>query len=380
MFLLGMCALLNLYSTQPVLAQIARWASLSQADAALTISATTLGVAVMAPVAGAVSDRLGRKRIMLCAIAVMVVATVLGAVSWSFGVLLAFRFLQGLATPYVFAVAVAYIGDEYAPAAAARLNGLYVAGTAFGGFAGRFFPGLAADAFGDWRTSFWPLVVILAIAFFATAAWLPAERHFVASASVAAGLRGAGTHLTDWRMLCTYVVGAGLLFQQVASFTFAALHLQRPPLGLSSLQVGLVFVVFLVPTLVTPQVGRAIVRLGRVRTYWMSALLGIGGLALTLAPSVWAVVVGLACSCVSVFAGQACATGFTAAHAARSRSVAVGLYLTAYYLGGTIGGVAPAPVYARADWGGVVLLTVAVSVASVVAGTAAWSSRRAPAR
>jgi MFS transporter, YNFM family, putative membrane transport protein len=376
-FLLGMCALLNLYSTQPVLAQIARWASVSQADAAWTVSATTLGVAVMAPVAGAVSDRLGRKRIVLLAIAVMLVATALCMVSTTFGELLAFRFLQGLATPYVFAVVLAYIGDEFVPAVATRLNSLYVAGTAFGGFAGRFFPGLAVNVSHDWRDSFWPLLVILSITFLAASAWLPMERAFVASPSLTASFTGIGVIIKDWRLLCTCVVGACLLFQQVASFTFASLHLQQPPLNLTTLQVSLVFVVFLAPTVVTPWVGRSIDRIGRVPTFLAAAVLGAGGLALALVPSTWSIIIGLACSCVSVFAGQACATGFTAHRASRFRSAAVGLYLTAYYLGGTVGAVAPASAYANNGWPAVVLVIMLVIAAGVIAATLAWRSTRA---
>ena len=376
MFLLGMCALISVYSTQPVLAQIARWAAVPEAEAAWTVSAATLGVAVMAPVAGAVSDRLGRKRVMLVAIAAMVVATALCWIAPSFPTLLAFRFLQGLATPFVFAVAVAYIGDEFALVAASRLNALYVSGTAFGGFAGRLLPGLAADAAHDWRASFLPLLVLLAVAFITTLLWLPGERRFVPSASLGAGLRGIRAHLHDRRILATCLVGAALLFQQVASLTFVSLHLQRPPFDLSTLQVGLVFVVLLAPTVVTPQVGRAVGRFGRVATFLVAAVLGAAGLVLTLAPSVPLVVIGLACSCVAVFTGQACATSFLAGHATHDRSAAVGLYLTGYYLGGTIGGFAPAPLYASAGWPAVVVLVVVVVAAGAVVGTIAWRRPR----
>lgn len=371
-FLLGMCALVGLYSTQPVLASIARWAAVPEAQAAWTVGATTLGVAAMAPIAGAVSDRVGRKRVILGAITVLLVATALCATAGSFGALLAFRFLQGLATPFVFAVAVAFIGDEFSGATAGRLNAVYVAGTAFGGFAGRLLPGLAADASHDWRASFLPLDVLLAAALTATLLWLPRETRFVPSPSFGAGLRGVGAHLRDPRLLATCAVGAALLFQQVASFTFVSLHLQRPPLQLTPVQVGLVFVVFLVPTLVTPQVGRAVARFGRARTFAAAATLGAAGMLLTLVPSVPAVVAGLACSCVAVFAGQACATGFLGTHARTHRSAAVGLYLTAYYLGGTVGGVVPAPLYAAAGWRAVVLLIVPVIATAAVVGAIAW--------
>ena len=375
-FLLGMCALISVYSTQPVLAAIAGWAAVPEGQAAWTISATTLGVAVLAPAAGAVSDRVGRKRVLLAAIAALMVATSLCALAGSFGALLACRFLQGLATPFVFAVAVAYLGDEFRPVDATRLNAVYVAGTAFGGFAGRLLPGLEFDATHDWHAAFLSLLVPLGAAFVATLAWLPRESRFVPAASLRAGLSGIGRHVRDPRVLATCFVGAALLFQQVASFTFGSIHLQRPPLDLTTLQVGLVFVVFLAPTLVTPRVGHAVSRIGRVPAFVAAMALGGGGLLLTLVPAVPAVVLGLACSCVAVFAAQSCATGFLGAHATANRSAAVGLYLTAYYLGGTIGGIAPAPLDDGVGWSAVVLLIAVVITSGAAVGAGAW--RRSP--
>ena len=78
-FLLGLSALLTTYSTQPLLPDLAADLGVSATGATWTVSATALGVAVAAPFAGAVSDRLGRKRVMLAAIAVLVGMTLAGA-------------------------------------------------------------------------------------------------------------------------------------------------------------------------------------------------------------------------------------------------------------------------------------------------------------
>lgn len=374
-FLLGMCALISLYSTQPVLTQIGRWAHVPAADAGWTVSATTLGVACTAPIAGALSDRIGRRRVILVAVLALAAMSALCAIAPTFVALLSCRFVQGLCTPFVFAVAVAYIGDEFRPADAVRLNGVYVAGTAFGGFAGRLLPGLAADLAEDWRASFLPLLALLVGAAAATLAWLPEERRFIPSQSIAAGLRSVASHLRAPEVLVTCVVGAGLLFQQVSSFTLASLHLQEPPLGLGPVQVGLVFAVFLVPVATTQLAARVSARAGRVRVFIASGVTGVLGLALMLIPAVPAVVVGLACSCIAVFAGQAAATGYLTERIGRHRSAAIGLYLTAYYLGGSLGGVALAPLFGDAGWVAVVLVMIAVAAGTTSAGALAWRRR-----
>ncbi len=159
-FLLGLSALLTIYATQPLLPALAADLGVSATAAAWTVSATALGVAVAAPFAGAVSDRLGRRRVMLTAIAVLAGATAACALAPGFAVLLAARAAQGLAVPFVFAVAVAYVAEEVPASRSAAVNGLYVSGTAFGGFLGRFLSGAVADAFG-WRGSFAALALVL---------------------------------------------------------------------------------------------------------------------------------------------------------------------------------------------------------------------------
>src|SRR5256885_9114989 len=67
--------------------------------------------------------------------------------------LIFWRFMLGLALPPIFTVVVAYIGEEWPPAQAMGVMGVYMAATSVGGFAGRFASGLLADLVG-WRAGF----------------------------------------------------------------------------------------------------------------------------------------------------------------------------------------------------------------------------------
>jgi MFS transporter, YNFM family, putative membrane transport protein len=62
--------------------------------------------------------------------------------------LIVWRFVQGLLLPPIFAVTVAYIGDEWPPAQVAGIAGIYIAGSSLGGFSGRFIPGVLGDLAG----------------------------------------------------------------------------------------------------------------------------------------------------------------------------------------------------------------------------------------
>jgi predicted MFS family arabinose efflux permease len=373
-FLLGLSALLTTYATQPLLPALAADLGVSATGATWTVSATALGVAVAAPFAGAVSDRLGRKRVMLAAIAVLVGTTLAGAAAPGLPALLAARAAQGLAIPFVFAVAVAYVAEEVAGPRAAAVNGLYVSGTAFGGFLGRFLAGAVADQFG-WRASFVALALVLLLVLGAVAAWLPRERRFSPSAGLLGSVRGIGGSLRNGALLATCALGAAVLFVQVGAFTYAGLHLAAPPFELGTAQVGAVFAVFLVAVVVTPLTGRLVSRVGRRVVLVLATAAVVGGLALTLVPATAAVVAGLALSCTGVFAAQTCATAQAAASGGAARSSAVGLYLTCYYAGGGVGAVAPAPLFSTAGWAACVGLLCAVAVLGAGAALLTWPAR-----
>src|SRR5690606_6906707 len=120
------------------------------ADASFIITACTLAVAATAPFTGALSDVLGRKRVIVAAMALMLVPATMTALAPTLGQLIFWRFIHGLLLPPIFAVTIAYIGDEWPPGEANGVFGLYVSASAVGGFLGRFIPGLLAQPAG-WR-------------------------------------------------------------------------------------------------------------------------------------------------------------------------------------------------------------------------------------
>jgi MFS transporter, YNFM family, putative membrane transport protein len=96
---------------------------------------------------------------------------------------------------------------------------------------------------------------------------------------------------------------------------------------------------------------------------WAAALL------LTLLPSLFAIVAGLALAAAFGFVCQACSTSYVALTARQARSSAVGLYVTFYYLGGSVGGIVAGFAWVLGGWPGcvAVALTVLALVASLVA-------------
>ena len=155
-------AFLNLYAPQAVLPLIAQEFGVGAAAASLIITASTLAVAATAPFTGAVADVLGRKRVIVAAMALLLIPGVMLPLSTSLNEVIFWRFVQGLLLPPIFAVTIAYIGDEWPPQRATGVIASYTSASSVGGFLGRFIPGMLI-AYVGWRGGFFALAVLLAI-------------------------------------------------------------------------------------------------------------------------------------------------------------------------------------------------------------------------
>ncbi|MEV7692215.1 multidrug effflux MFS transporter [Microbacterium sp. NPDC089189] len=127
--------------------------------AQLTVTACLIGLASGQLIAGALSDRFGRRGILLIGIAAYVVTSVLCAISPSVEVLILARLMQGIAGGVGIVIATAAGRDVYSGAPLIRFYGRL---TVVGGFAAVVGPllGGALTAVTDWRGLFLFLAVI----------------------------------------------------------------------------------------------------------------------------------------------------------------------------------------------------------------------------
>jgi predicted MFS family arabinose efflux permease len=359
-----------LYSTQPLLPMLQRLFGAGKSAVALTVSACTLGVAFSAPIVGALAQRLSRKRVVVASIALLSMPTLLAATSPGLHALVFWRLLQGLVLPGIFATTIAYITEEWAPEHVPAAMSLYICGTVFGGFMGRVIAGATAERFG-WRAAFVALGAITAAGALVVARWLPKERQAPVAHPQVAGATGKWRALAGKKMLAAYAVGFNVLFSLVAVFTYITFHLSEPPFSLGTTALSWLFAVYLVGLVVTPLAGASLGKIGLRRGIVMATALSMAGVLLTLLPSLGGVLVGLTLCSSGVFVCQAAATSYLRVAAPQHvRTLAAGLYLSAYYLGGTAGGEVPSWVWLHGGWTGCVLLVAGLQC--VTMGMAWW--------
>ena len=360
--------------------ELAREFGVGAAQISALITAGTLAIALTAPFTGAAADVLGRKRLITAAMFAVTVPMVMATISTDVETIIVWRFIQGLLLPPIFTVVLAYIGDEWPPAEVAGVAGLYVSGSSLGGFCGRFIPGVLADLVG-WRFAFLALAGLGLAGAVLVAVKLPPERHFVRSEGfLASGLQML-RHLRNPQLVATYAVGFGVLFIFIAIFTYVSFHLAAPPYNFSPTLLGALFFTYLIGALCAPLTGRAVMRFGR-RAFIIGVIaVWTAGLGLLLASPVAVIVLGLALCAGCGMLCQATSTGYVAASAHEGRSSAIGLYVSCFYIGGSVGGYLAGVLWSQAGWPAVVALSAIVLTMMGMIVTFVWSARPArPAR
>ena len=368
--LAGMCTFLNVYDTQPLLPYLQRLYNTSAIAVSLTVSSTILAVALAAPFVGLLAESVGRKKVIVPSLFALTFPTLLAATSQNLRQLIFWRFMQGLFVPGVIVVIIAYIGEEFAGGNVGKVMSSYISGTVLGGFLGRYVSGVIAHHH-DWRRAFVTIALINLAGAFLVRALLPKATHFVRAPNIRHSFFETLRHLRNPRMLAVFGVGFSALFAIVGAFTYVNFYLARPPFRLNSEQLGAIFFVYILGFFITPLAGRVLDRYGTRATAVLACCFSIVGLSLTMVLNLAVIIVGLALFSTGVFIFQAIGTVQTGVVAGRSRSSAAGLYVTFYYVGGTLGATVTGWMWIADGWRASVLLLIGVSALAL---TMAWLS------
>jgi predicted MFS family arabinose efflux permease len=374
-FLCGFLAFLDLYCTQPLLPFLSNAFHASEARVGLTISASTLGVAFSALMLAIFAERVNRKKMIVWSMVALACIALLTATATNLAWLAAWRLLQGLVTPGIFTITIAYLTEEWPPLLVPRIMSVYVAGTVFGGFVGRVSGGLLAEHYG-WRVVFVVLGLLGLVGAFVTSRLLHPARLRVVPARPRSRLTPVFENLRNPRLLATFAIGFCMLFALVAIFSYITFHLAAAPFDLSTSALSWLFSVYLFGLVATLVVGSMLARVGLRHGMLGAVGLCLAGAGLTLVPSLIVAAIGLSLASSGVFIAQTCANSFLRdAAPAGSRVSAAGMYICSYYIGGTVGGFLPGLFWKQAGWAGCVGVTCCLLVTAGFTAYYGWRPR-----
>jgi YNFM family putative membrane transporter len=217
------------------------------------------------------------------------------------------------------------------------------------------------------------VVAVLTLVAAATVAMtLTREQHFVPSGGLAASVRHMIRHLRDRRLLATFAIGFGVLFNFIATFTYVGFHLAAAPYLFPPTLLGALFFTYLISSPIVPWAGRGIALFGRRRLVLGIIAIWIVGALLMLAAPVSVILIGLTLCAVCGMLCQTISTGYVTMTAQEGRSSAVGLYASIFYIGGSAGAFLTGLAWNTAGWSGCVALIVAMQAIMAVIVLAAW--------
>ncbi|MDB6051298.1 MAG: putative transport-related rane protein [Pseudomonas sp.] len=364
----GFATFTLLYCVQPLMPVLSHEYSINAAQSSLILSVATGMLAFGLLITGPISDRLGRKPVMVTALFCAALFTLLGAVMPTWEGILLMRALVGLSLSGLAAVAMTYLSEEIHPQHIGLAMGLYIGGNAIGGMSGRVITGVLVD-YVSWHTA---MLVIGSVSMISAAVFwkiLPESRNFrPRSLHPRSLLDGFTLQFRDAGLPWLFLEGFLLMGAFVTMFNYIGYRLLADPYHLSQSFVGLFSVVYLSGIYSSAKIGALADKLGRRKVLWSVIVLMLAGLALTMFSPLSMVIVGVVMFTFGFFGAHSVASSWIGRRAIKAKGQASSLYLFCYYAGSSIAGTAGGVFWHYAGWNGIgifigVLLLAALAVA-----------------
>lgn len=362
----GLASFNALYCTQALLPVLSEDLHVTPATASLTVSATTGMLALSIIPASIISERFGRKRvIMLSALS----ATLLGLLplSMSVGMLITLRGLQGIAVAGVPATAMAYLSEEIHPKYVPQVMGLYVAGTSVGGLSGRVIPSGVLE-FASWRWALAATVAVAIIFAFITSWALPDQQRFQPKRlTFRSEFSAIAQHVKNPRLSALFTLAFLFMGAFVSLYDYVGYRLTGH-FGLSEGVAGAIFFLYLSGTWSATQAGTMIHKFGQARVLVGSIVGMMIGMAVLFSPELISSILGILLFTACFFAAHSVVSGWVGVVATTNRAEASSMYFFCYYMGSSIVGWLSGHVLHSWEWGGLVVwLLAGLAIATMIA-------------
>ncbi|WP_420359279.1 MFS transporter [Pseudomonas kairouanensis] len=362
----GFATFALLYCVQPMMPALSHEFSINAAQSSLILSVATAMLALGLLITGPISDRLGRKPVMVCALFCAALATIASGLMPNWEGILLMRALVGLSLSGLAAVAMTYLSEEIHPQHIGLAMGLYIGGNAIGGMSGRLIMGVLID-FVSWHTA---TLIIGALALIAaTVFWkiLPESRNFRASSLKPRNLLdGFVMHFKDAGLPWLFLEAFLLMGAFVTLFNYIGYRLLADPYDLSQAVVGLLSLVYLSGIYSSAKIGSLADRLGRRRVLWATIVLMLSGMVLTLFTPLWLIVPGMLIFTFGFFGAHSVASSWIGRRAVKAKGQASSLYLFSYYVGSSVAGTAGGFFWHFAGWNGIGAFIVALLLGALL--------------
>ncbi len=351
LFVMYLCAILTLcvmYATQPLQPLFEEILNISKFQASLFTTSILTPLAFASIFYGYILEKFAIKKILIFAFLIFGILEIAFAISSSYLALLMIRGLQGLISPAALTGIMSYISINSPESSVSKNIGIYVGITILGGFLGRFLSGLFNDIFGNWRVFFIVIGILLLIASF-----------LVTKISGAKGSNLIKPKISDIKnmllikenaFICLYIFFVFFSFQAILNFL--PFELVKMDGNYSGSKTGIMYIGWLIGLFISFNISKITKFLkGDKNTMICGVMIFLIGTFLLHTNSFYVLFFAMLVVCFGNFLSHSCGSGYINFINIEHKGIANGLYVSFYYLGGSLGSFLPGFIYENSNWG-----------------------------
>lgn len=337
LFSSALLILSSLYVTVPLVYIFAKEFQVTPESASLAGSAFSLLFAAGCLIYGPLSDRVGRKKVMVSGLIVLAVATFLIGVTDSFAVLLILRCVQGAAAATFSPVALTYAGEMFPNDRKVTAIGYISTGFLMAGIIGQVWAS-GVEQYGGWHTVFISMACAYLILAIVMGVLLPQSRKNKEFAKESNPLQQVGMVLGNSNLLLCYGITIMVLLCFVGAYSAMGHLLSGPPFNLNRGEILGIRAIGIAGMVLSPLAGR----LGRkfgvlmvLRAGSASAIIGLMAMSIVHQPYLYAAVSVIFVAGISLLVPSL--ISLIGEFGAPYRAIATSLYTFILFVGASLG-------------------------------------------
>lgn len=251
----GMVVMSSLYLTIPLISLFSDYFNISLAQAGFTSSVFSLGFALGCFFYGAISEKYGRKNVIVFGLFSLSMITLLLGLVNDFSVILLLRGLQGLAAATFSPVALAYTLEIFPNDRKVGAIGFISTGFLVAGIVGQVFSGYVSEH-SHWHVIFYVLASVYVITALLVVWILPKGVLQNQSKNIWAPLKKIGIIFTNRNLIFSYIISFVLLMSFVSMYIILGAYLTSDSFGINSQNLIYIRAFGIVGMVMSPFAGR----------------------------------------------------------------------------------------------------------------------------
>ena len=335
-FLSGFSCFAQLYYFQPLLPDLAKDFILSASESSFAISFSTLGMVFGLFTTMFVADRIPRKKMIGSGLLSSSIFSVAASFSPTFLPLILLSAAKGFLLSGATSVSMAYIAEEVSPRNKGKIIGLYIAGNALGGMAGRVISSWIGALY-TWRIASVSIGLICALFAILFLLFSPRSTNFMPRKESFHTLIIANLQLITSKALVPFYLTGGLILGVFVSlYNYLGFYLTKAPFNFPEHYIHYIYLMYIFGifgSIATAGLTRHFTHFKVLKAMFLVSAAGILLLYIT---DFWVVTLGLAVFTFNFFVVHVLCNRIVSDYNLSKRSVTISIYLLTYYLGSSL--------------------------------------------